>query len=108
MRAPLLAALPLVLLAACGPGIQQAGMTRRQAAVEAHPEWPAEVKADVLASRVGPGMPAEAVLAAWGPPSRVFRTTTADGVREQWAYGWPPPVLASVYLDNGIVVAVQR
>ncbi len=61
------------------------------------------------AERVGPpriGMKAEQVLAGkWGEPEKVNKTTTAYGVREQWVYSRP---LRYVYVENGVVVALQE
>jgi hypothetical protein len=51
------------------------------------------------------GMAAEQVRSGsnWGPPSRVNRTTTASGIREQWVY--PSGFL---YFENGKLVAIQE
>ncbi|ERN54331.1 hypothetical protein [Alkalihalophilus marmarensis] len=39
----------------------------------------------------------------WGKPQKINRTTTAYGVREQWVY----PNYKYVYLEDGIVTAIQ-
>lgn len=50
------------------------------------------------------GMTEEEVLkSSWGKPNKVNRTTTANTVYEQWVYGSN----RYVYLDNGIVTAIQ-
>ena len=40
----------------------------------------------------------------WGTPNKVNRTTTANSVSEQWVYGSG----RYVYIDNGIVSAIQE
>lgn len=50
------------------------------------------------------GMTAEEVEnSSWGKPNHVNRTTTANNVSEQWVYGSG----RYVYLDNGVVTAIQ-
>jgi len=50
------------------------------------------------------GMSADEVITTpWGKPKNVNRTTTAYGVNEQWVYSSG----RYVYLDNGIVTAIQ-
>jgi len=56
----------------------------------------------IKAHKVGIGMTADQVIQSVGKPQSVNRTTTAAGVNEQWVYGG-----GYVYLDNGIVTAVQ-
>ncbi len=51
------------------------------------------------------GMTADEVLAStWGEPEKINRTTTAYGVSEQWVYSGN----RYVYLDDGIVTAIQE
>lgn len=51
------------------------------------------------------GMTADEVLAStWGEPEKINRTTTVYGVSEQWVYSGN----RYVYLDNGIVTAIQE
>jgi len=51
------------------------------------------------------GMSAEEVKKSkWGEPQRVNTTITAYGVREQWVYSG----YKYIYLDNGIVTAIQQ
>lgn len=45
----------------------------------------------------------EVIITKWGRPNKVNKTTTANGVSEQWVYGSN----RYVYLDNGIVTAIQ-
>lgn len=51
------------------------------------------------------GMTADEVLAStWGSPEKVNKTTTINGVHEQWVYKNG----RYVYLDDGIVTAIQE
>lgn len=50
------------------------------------------------------GMTADEVkLSTWGKPTTINRTTTEYGVSEQWVYG----TKGYIYLENGIVTAIQ-
>lgn len=50
------------------------------------------------------GMTADEVkLSTWGEPTTINRTTTEYGVSEQWVYG----TKGYIYLENGIVTAIQ-
>lgn len=56
------------------------------------------------------GMTTDEVLnSTWGKPDQINKTTTADGVSEQWVYddanGIPNKF---VYLDDGIVTSIQE
>lgn len=57
--------------------------------------------------KVLPGMEAAAVLAAWGKPSQINKTTTATSVREQWVYFRGRASTDYVYLVNGVTTSVQ-
>jgi|GEM_PF-2882050 len=51
------------------------------------------------------GMTAEQVVkTSWGKPKDINKTTTTSGVSEQWVY----ELGKYVYLDNGIVIAIQE
>ncbi|MGG1444811.1 hypothetical protein ABE354_22685 [Brevibacillus laterosporus] len=51
------------------------------------------------------GMTKEEVLnSAWGKPNNINKTTTANGVHEQWVYS----IKKYVYFDNGYVTAIQE
>jgi hypothetical protein len=51
------------------------------------------------------GMTADQVLETiWGKPKDINKTTTANGVNEQWVYGNGK----YVYLEDGIVTAIQE
>ena len=60
----------------------------RQAILQAHPEWPPEVRAAVMAGIICIGMPAEMVRAAWGSPTRI--SGGGPGQRETWHYEGRP------------------
>jgi hypothetical protein len=55
-----------------------------------------------LPSRPAIGMTADEVRSIWGIPTDVNRTETVNGVSEQWVY-----TNGYVYLDNGVVTAIQ-
>lgn len=64
-------------------------------------------KAIELSKRPQPkvGMPeTEAWNSAWGQPKNVNKTTTANGVHEQWVYSGN----RYIYIDDGIVTAIQE
>jgi hypothetical protein len=46
----------------------------------------------------------QAMDSSWGRPSRINRTTTAAGMREQWVYGSGN----YLYFSNGILVSIQN
>lgn len=51
------------------------------------------------------GMTAEEVKkSTWGEPKKINKTTTKYGVKEQWVYG----LHKYIYLENGIVTAIQE
>jgi hypothetical protein len=58
------------------------------------------------AEMIEPGMSADDVSALWGQPTTVNRTMTARGSREQWVYRLGR-LSRFVYIENGIVTAVQ-
>jgi hypothetical protein len=53
---------------------------------------------------VSVGMSSAQVLASsWGKPRKVNRTTTANGVKEQWVYGG-----GYLYFFNGVLTGIQN
>jgi hypothetical protein len=62
---------------------------QRQDILRAHPEWPPEVRAAVLAGMIYPGMSRDMVQAAWGPPTRTYRKVGA-AQHETWHYEGRP------------------
>lgn len=60
----------------------------RQGMLQAHPEWPPEVRAAVVAGIICIGMPPDMVQAAWGRPTRT--SSGEPGQRETWHYEGRP------------------
>lgn len=69
-------------------------------------EWQAAYNnKDLIGLNPAIGMTGEQVLiSSWGKPDKINRTTTATGNYEQWVY----PNYKYIYLDNGIVTAIQE
>ncbi len=61
----------------------------RQGVLQAHPEWPPDVRAAVTAGIICAGMPADMVRAAWGLPTRTSGRG-GPGQRETWHYEGRP------------------
>ena len=67
-------------------------------------DWP-NIDANIVKIGMGP----LSVLAAWGAPSSINSTTTAQGDQDQWVYLPCDTCKASyVYLTNGLVTAIQN
>jgi hypothetical protein len=64
---------------------------------------PQRIKTALLNGDVLVGMTEDDVLWAWGPPSSKNVTITGSGTHEQWVYDLD----RYVYVDNGIVTAIQ-
>ena len=80
-----------------------------------HSEWAVKDCRNVAQKRVAIGMTSEQVMAAWGYPSAVNKTTVAGGVNEQWVYRHHGDATVDyaetddyVYLENGVVTAIQN
>jgi hypothetical protein len=56
--------------------------------LQAHPEWPPEIRAAVMAGIICVGMPTDMVRAAWGRPTRT--SGGGPGQRETWYYDGRP------------------
>jgi hypothetical protein len=69
-----------------------------------HPTWTTEMCEAIGKGKIGVGMTEDQVKAAWGNPRDINRTTTAYGSREQWVYS----MSSYVYLDDGVVTAIQN
>jgi hypothetical protein len=82
--------LPLVGCATVDGGDEYEWDPSRQGLVQAHPEWPPEVGAAVMAGVICAGMPPDMVRAGWGPPTH--RTSDGDGPdqRKTWHYAGRP------------------
>lgn len=82
--------------------VRQAERDRRAFIIAGH--WPKRIERAALAHNILIGMTEEAVCLSWGEPDAINTTITAGLTREQWVYG-PTSYL---YLDNGVVTAIQR
>jgi hypothetical protein len=81
--------LPVVVGAMPGDRDEMSLDTYRQGILQAHPEWPPDMRAAVLAGIICAGMPADMVRVAWGPPTRTSGTG-GPGQRETWYYEGRP------------------
>jgi hypothetical protein len=61
----------------------------RQSILRAHPEWPPDVRAAVIAGIICAGMPADMVRVAWGHPTRTSGRG-GPGHHETWHYEGRP------------------
>lgn len=82
--------------------------TRRDAAIEQHPEWSDIVKQDVSRGIVRIGWDKVKVEASMGWPMDINRTTGSWGVHEQWVFGKLGHIFSYVYFENGVVTAIQN
>jgi hypothetical protein len=64
----------------------------RQGILQAHPEWPTDVRAAVAAGIICAGMPADMVRVAWGRPTRTSGRG-GPGQRETWHYEGRPSAM---------------
>jgi Domain of unknown function (DUF4124) len=65
------------------------------------------IEAAIQNRQVMVGMTAAQAARAWGQPGRVNTTVTASGAREQWVYGNGRQGRQYIYVDDGVVSAVQ-
>lgn len=72
-----------------------------------NPQWTEDERRLIAAEQISVGVSTEVVLASWGRPRNINRTTTAGGTAEQWCYGgiYDPRF---VYFENGYVTAIQH
>jgi hypothetical protein len=63
----------------------------QQGILRAHPEWPPDVRAAVLAGIICAGMPADMVRVAWGQPTRISGGD-GQGQPETWYYAGRPSI----------------
>ena len=75
---------------------------KREATIKAR-KWPQEIERAVIERKVMPGMTADQVSMAWGPPSKVNETSRASGASQQWVY----PLSGNVYFEGGRVTAIE-
>lgn len=66
-----------------------------------HPEWPENVKQDVLRGEIKMGMTQEMVIVAWGNPYDINTTTGTWGTHEQWIYGYTESQFYNTYRYGG-------
>lgn len=66
--------------------------------------WSDDALRAIACGSVYIGMSADQVVAAWGRPRDINRTTYSFGVHEQWVYNNS----SYVYFENGIVTAIQN
>jgi hypothetical protein len=64
----------------------------KQAILQAHPEWTADVRAALIAGIICAGMQPEMVRAAWGRPTRISASSEL-GQPEIWHYAGRPSVV---------------
>lgn len=99
-----------------GEGLYNSEMkSRRQIAVNKHPEWKEEIKQAILEGTVLIGMTEEQVKVNWGKPDKINTTVSYLRKHEQWIYGyrksygdtsyWVPKEY--LYFDNGILTSFQ-
>lgn len=56
---------------------------------------------------VFPGMTADEVVRSWGKPDKINRTVVDGSVSEQWVYERTRRIAQYLYVDNGVLRAVQ-
>ena len=81
--------LPMIAGAMPGNGDELSPDSYRQGILQAHPEWPPDMRAAVLAGIICVGMPADMVQAAWGHPTRTSGRG-GPGQHEIWYYEGRP------------------
>jgi len=74
----------------------------RESTIKAR-RWPQEIERAVIERKVIPGMTADQVTMAWGPPGKVNETSRASGALQQWVY----PLTGSVSFEDGRVTAIR-
>jgi hypothetical protein len=87
--------LPVIAGAIAGGEGQDSLDLAWQSILQAHPEWPADVRAAVVAGIICAGMPADMVRAAWGAPTRTSGPV-GPGQLETWHYEGRPNALERI------------
>jgi hypothetical protein len=67
----------------------------RQGILQAHPEWPPDMRAAALAGIICAGMPADMVRVAWGRPTRMTGSA-GPNQPETWYYAGRPSVVERI------------
>jgi hypothetical protein len=78
----------------------------RLQSIEAHTEWPEEIREKIKQRKVGLGMTTEMVIMSWGNPTKIDnKEVSKHGSNERWVYGFPRPGRPAQYLwfENGKV-----
>ncbi|HSU12701.1 zinc ribbon domain-containing protein [Longimicrobium sp.] len=74
--------------------------------LDQHSAWGTSDLATIACRQVRIGFDHDRVIAAWGRPNHVNRTTYSFGVHEQWVYGEYGS--GYVYFEDGAVTAIQN
>lgn len=69
----------------------------------AHPGWTQAICTSISKQQISLGMTKEQVTLAIGSPDNVNTTTTVNGTRDQWVYGYD-----YIYFEDGILTSVQQ
>lgn len=69
-----------------------------------HNDWSRETCEVIAQGKIGVGMTADQVRAAWGKPERINSSLYASGTHEQWVYRGDQ----YVYFENGIMTSLQQ
>ena len=69
-----------------------------------HPDWSDKTIMHISNRNVYLGMNKEQAIASWGKPYDIHKTTTINGVHEQWFYS----VHNYLYFDDGILTSFQN
>ncbi len=72
-----------------------------------HPEWSIDDCEMIAKGEIRVGMTADKVIAAWGKPYQVNKTTTDNGIHEQWVMNSGLPS-SYVYFENGVCTTIQN
>lgn len=67
----------------------------------------AAVEEAIAQGKVSIGMTTDEVLSSWGKPSKINKTITTGGTKEQWVFQRGQSKTQYVYLDNGVVRTIQ-
>ncbi len=77
-----------------------------QSVIRRHGEWSDTDLALVACRRIRLGFTGDQVIASWGRPNTINRTTYSFGVHEQWVYGEYGG--SYVYFEDGKVTTIQN
>ncbi len=82
---------------------------RRNTYIDNHPQLSEFLKKQIFHGAVCIGMTPEQVVASWGNPNSINRTTGAWGVHEQWVYGtyMYGGKVKYLYFENDTLTTIQ-